>query len=161
MTRRPTSDEALASIPERQKESVRALVYRTLASAGGLTHEALAGMLAGRASLESVRTRCGELVQAGCVEDSGRRMPTRSGRDAIVWQVSGPWRDYEGPTTPEPARTLEDAVGRAVAFLRGGPGVDEGTVRLLLGQAYARDPSLRWRAGGEDPPGSGGQTRFW
>lgn len=160
MSRRPTSDEAWASVPEAQKESVRAMVYRTLARAE-MTHEGLAAALAGRASIESIRTRCGELVQAGCVVDSGRRVATRSGRQAIVWAVAGPWRDYEGPSTPDPARTLEDAVGRAVAFLGGGPDVDEATVRLLLGQAYARDPSLRWRAGGEAPPAEGGQTRFW
>lgn len=160
MSRQVTSADALASIPEREKESVRAMVYRALARAE-MTHEALAAALHGRASIESIRTRCGELVQAGCVADSGRRVETRSGRLAIVWTVSGPWRDYEGPTTPEPTRTLEDAVRAAAGFLKGGPGPDAAAVLLLLGEAYARDPSLRWRAGGEPPPGDGGQTRFW
>ena len=33
-----------------------------------------------------VRSRCHELVEAGVVRDSGRKIPTKSGRASTVWQ---------------------------------------------------------------------------
>ena len=38
-------------------------------------------------SVSGVRTRRSELVAAGKIVDTGERVPTRTGRQAIVWGV--------------------------------------------------------------------------
>jgi hypothetical protein len=41
-----------------------------------------------RASESGIRSRRAELVDAGLVRDSGRRVKTLSGRNSIVWEAS-------------------------------------------------------------------------
>jgi len=40
------------------------------------------------ASESGIRTRRSQLVKLGFVQDSGFRLPTRSGKSAIVWRLS-------------------------------------------------------------------------
>ena len=68
--------------------TLRALAFRTIASAGddGLTHGELA-MLAGKRHY-SIAPRVTELVEQGYVRDSGKRRPTDTGSPAIVWVLT-------------------------------------------------------------------------
>jgi hypothetical protein len=85
-----TSFEAAASIPDRQVRAVHRRILEALAVSGGRTDEQLgevAEVLGWYTSPSGMRTRRSELVEAGLVRDSGRRMRTRSGRRAIIWEV--------------------------------------------------------------------------
>lgn len=168
MSRRPTQDEALASLPPEALESLRGEVFRELAGAlpGGLTDQELLQRLRARLPgfLEESTPgrRRAELVEAGCVEDSGELRASPSGRPAVVWRLCGAWRAWERPESEGPAGSLLEAARRAQAFLAGQrPSLDRRSVELLLEQAYRRDPSLEWRAGGKPPQGPGGQGQLW
>lgn len=67
-------------------DTIRRKVYELLRAAGtdGLADHEIADLLPGYA-WSSTRTRRKELQEAGLVVDSGRRRPTRSGRQAVVW----------------------------------------------------------------------------
>jgi hypothetical protein len=90
-----TSWDAAASVEELTiRETHRALLDLLEAEEG--THEALwARFQRDRlwrewpdSSVSGFRTRCRELVDAGLVEDSGRKERLGSGRWAIVWRVT-------------------------------------------------------------------------
>lgn len=168
MSRRPTQDEALASLPPAVLRGLRAEVFRELALAlpGGLTDQELLQRLRGRLPgfLEESTPgrRRAELVEVGSVEDSGELRPSPSGRPAVVWRLCGPWKAWRAAAAEPAPGSLLEAVQRAQAFVAGArAGLDEGSVERLLEQAYARDPSLEWRARGEAPRDGGGQTRLF
>jgi hypothetical protein len=68
------------------RERVLQTVLATWYSEHGRTDEELQDILGMDPSTE--RPRRVELVEGGWLEDSGKRRPTRSGRQAIVWQVT-------------------------------------------------------------------------
>jgi hypothetical protein len=80
-----TSLEARDSITKPTADTMRAQVYEVIHGRGsdGATDEEIQIVLSINPSTE--RPRRGELVTGNAVVDSGRRRPTRSGRNAIVW----------------------------------------------------------------------------
>lgn len=69
--------------------TLRRMVLEAIAAAGadGLTDEEMLERVGLQPS--SGRPRRIELVRAGLVADSGQTRPTKSGRQATVWQVVG------------------------------------------------------------------------
>lgn len=67
----------------------QALVLQMLQTHGAMTDEQLCMRMAEDqrlpVSVSGVRTRRSELVAAGKIVDTGQRVPTRTGRQAIVW----------------------------------------------------------------------------
>ncbi len=84
-----TSHAAAASVTLETLTQTQALVLQTLQTYGAMTDEELCMRIAdvqrSPVSVSGVRTRRSELVAAGKVVDTGRRVPTRTGRQAIVW----------------------------------------------------------------------------
>src|SRR5262245_46046342 len=83
-----TSHEAAAALNGRRvTETMRAILAMIRAAAEtGMTDEQIAKHYHGPASSPSgLRTRRAELVEAGYVKDSGRRVLTRANRRTIVW----------------------------------------------------------------------------
>ncbi len=81
-----TSDAAGASIVDGLPRLRRIVFVAIKKSAAGLTDdqvEELTGM-----KHQTVSARRNELMNAGYIEDTGRRRDTRSGRSATVWQVA-------------------------------------------------------------------------
>ncbi len=74
---------AIAVWPRSGTQRARVLAAISKAEADGLTDEEIGARLG--LSLNSVRPRRLELVQAGLVIDSGRTRPTRGGKAAIAW----------------------------------------------------------------------------
>ena len=77
----PTSREAA----DLETGNLRSRVLRYIEERGGATDEE--AQLALGMSPSTQRPRRVELVQSGAVRDSGRTRPTRSGRQAVVWEV--------------------------------------------------------------------------
>ena len=85
---RPTQVKAAERVAPRmftQRARVLSIIreYSQFEVNPGITDEAIADALC--MSLNSVRPRRLELLEAGWVKDSGRTRKTRSGSDAIVW----------------------------------------------------------------------------
>ncbi len=82
-TSRAAADRIRSSAP-----NMRTAILRHLSERGqaGATDEELQTTLGLRVQTETPRR--GELVKLGLVRDSGRRRPTISGRQAIVWTVA-------------------------------------------------------------------------
>jgi len=72
------------------REGSRAIRHRVRAYIGstGATCDEVEQAL--KLSHQTCGPRIRELVQLGLVKDSGRRRPTRSGREAIVWILTPP-----------------------------------------------------------------------
>jgi hypothetical protein len=84
-----TSHDAAASLGD-VRESQRT-VHRLLRTYGPATDEqllAIAGHAGFHISPSGLRTRRHELVALDLVRDTGRRVQMRSGRMAIVWEVT-------------------------------------------------------------------------
>jgi len=83
-----TSFDAAIEI-ESDADTLRGRVLRCiLGSGGGLTDEEMQSMMNLNPSTQ--RPRRVELVERGLVRDSGFQRKTRSGRNAVVWEISGP-----------------------------------------------------------------------
>lgn len=80
-----TSHLAAATLDDKARQ--RRLVLAVLRTYGPMTDEALVNHLS-TISPSGARTRRSELVRAGLVQDTGDRLPTSSGRKAIVWQAA-------------------------------------------------------------------------
>ena len=79
-----TSQRAAEQLEGRASKTLRARVYRFLLGCqDGATDERIQLRLDMNPSTE--RPRRIELVEAGLVKDSGRKLPTQSGRMAVVW----------------------------------------------------------------------------
>ena len=87
-----TSHAAAASVTFETLTWMQALVLQTLHTHGPMTDEQLCVRIADDqeepVSVSGVRTRRSELAAAGMVVDTGKRMPTRTGRQAIVWSLA-------------------------------------------------------------------------
>ena len=87
-----TSHAAAASVTDETLTHTQTLVLQTLRAHGPLTDEQLCMRIADSeqapVSVSGVRTRRSELAAAGRVVDTGRRVPTRTGRQAIVWGLA-------------------------------------------------------------------------
>lgn len=84
----PTSKAAAIAIkPARQTLQARVLDLIRAAGYAGLTDEQIITILNMNPSTE--RPRRIELQEAGKIVDSGRTRKTRSGRNAVVWVISG------------------------------------------------------------------------
>ena len=77
---------ALRVMPHTGTARRRVLDAILVATRDGMTDEELQDVLAMNPSTQ--RPRRVELVEGGWIEDSGRRRPTRSGMDAVVWQAT-------------------------------------------------------------------------
>jgi len=74
---------------ESDADTLRGRVLRCiLGSGGGLTDEEMQQGLNLNPSTQ--RPRRVELVERGLVRDSGLQRKTRSGRNAVIWEISGP-----------------------------------------------------------------------
>jgi predicted ArsR family transcriptional regulator len=86
---RPTDPEtswaAARSITDEQVSRSQRIVYAVLQSRGPMTDEELVSLVA--MSPSGTRTRRKELVEEGLVRDSGNRKFTKTGRQAVVWEV--------------------------------------------------------------------------
>ena len=86
-----TSHAAAASVTLETLTQTQALVLQMLQTHGPMTDEQLCMRIAddqqSPVSVSGVRTRRSELVAAGKIVDTGERVPTRTGRQAIVWGV--------------------------------------------------------------------------
>ena len=84
-----TSHAAAASVTLETLTQTQALVLQMLQTHGAMTDEQLCMRMAEDqrlpVSVSGVRTRRSELVAAGKIVDTGQRVPTRTGRQAIVW----------------------------------------------------------------------------
>ena len=83
-----TSFEAAVSISPAKAEWYYRLVYEYLETYGPMTHEQLIRKVQENgvhATDSGLRARCSELRDAGWVEDTGTKRPTRTGHPAIVW----------------------------------------------------------------------------
>ena len=84
-----TSHAAAASVTLETLTQTQALVLQMLQTHGAMTDEQLCMRIAddqrSPVSVSGVRTRRSELVAAGKIVDTGQRVPTRTGRQAIVW----------------------------------------------------------------------------
>lgn len=87
-----TSHAAAASVTLETLTQTQALVLQTLHTHGPMTDEQLCMRIADAqqspVSVSGVRTRRSELVAADKVVDTGKRVATRTGRQAIVWGVA-------------------------------------------------------------------------
>ena len=87
-----TSHAAAASVTQETLTQTQTLVLQTLQTHGPLTDEQLCMRIADDqqqpVSVSGVRTRRSELAAAGRVVDTGTRVPTRTGRQAIVWGLA-------------------------------------------------------------------------
>lgn len=87
-----TSHAAAASVTLETLTQTQALVLQTLQTHGPMTDEQLCMRIAdvqhSPVSVSGVRTRRSELVAAGKIVDTGKRLRTRTGRQAIVWGVA-------------------------------------------------------------------------
>lgn len=85
-----TSWAAARSIPADQLRESQRAVLAMLRRFGPMTDEGIAEALAGTQyviSPSGARTRRSELVAAGYVRDSGKRVRLPSGRQSIVWEA--------------------------------------------------------------------------
>ena len=80
-----TSREAAISVLE-SATTLRARVYRAIRDWGELTDEEIQGIC--RMNPSTQRPRRIELVERGIVRDSGKRRATKSGRSAVLWQLT-------------------------------------------------------------------------
>ena len=87
-----TSHAAAASVTQETLTQTQTLVLQTLQTHGPMTDEQLCMRIAddqqSPVSVSGVRTRRSELAAAGRVVDTGKRVPTRTGRQAIVWGLA-------------------------------------------------------------------------
>jgi len=67
-------------------DTLRAKVYRFIRDAGHATDEQIQDGLTMNPSTQ--RPRRIELLEAGIIRDSGRKAKTKSGRDAVVWELA-------------------------------------------------------------------------
>lgn len=74
-------------LPHMSKQRRRVYLYLELRGEDGATDEEVCDAL--KMSGSSVRPRRVELVRDGLVEDSGIRQVCESGREAVVWRITG------------------------------------------------------------------------
>ena len=84
-----TSHAAAASLASDKIRGAQSAVLRFLRRNGPMEDERLVKLYNGdpTQSPSGLRTRRAELVKKGLIVDSGKRIVTKSGRKAIVWQV--------------------------------------------------------------------------
>ena len=80
-----TSHQAAASIPSAAIRESQEMVLEALRGYGPMPDFHLVPLLASRMSPSGIRSRRSELVTLGKVVDTGKRVRTDSGRQAIVW----------------------------------------------------------------------------
>ena len=85
-----TSRAAAASLASDKIRGAQSAVLRFLRRNGPMEDERLVKIYNGDPpqSPSGLRTRRAELVKKGLIADSGKRIVTKSGRKAIVWQVA-------------------------------------------------------------------------
>ena len=81
----PTTSYAAARSMTARVPNIRERVFSLIKASGGMTADAIEAELG--MSHQTVSARVNELARLGQIHDSGRRRPTRSGRNAIVWSV--------------------------------------------------------------------------
>jgi len=85
-----TSWDAARSLTDEDISDTQREILEVFAVIGPMTDEELIEMaetMGMRRSPSGIRTRRNELVETGIVEDTGQRRPTRSGRQAVVWDL--------------------------------------------------------------------------
>lgn len=83
-----TSHEAAAAVNKDHAKNLRRRVLQVLMAHGPIDDTRLCAFLVTEGTPSGVRTRRNELVKAGMVRDTGRRVTLKTNRQAIVWEAT-------------------------------------------------------------------------